>query len=174
MVWFIWFDYYSESKDLEFCLPCFLFKNVSKYGGYNFVGDGFGDWKNAQRMDNHATSSHSHVDYMHMGYDLMNSNQSIKVTLVNQTKKMNVEYRFRVNTSLIATKFLLRCDMPFRDVWCDPKFVKLKGLSDLYTKLVEINKCNIFDMVYKLLKLALVLQRETCFFSYKVCEESAM
>ncbi|XP_058775551.1 uncharacterized protein LOC131649810 [Vicia villosa] len=38
-----------------------------------------------------------------MGYALMNPNQSIKV-----------EYRVRVNTSLVATKFLLRCDMPFR------------------------------------------------------------
>jgi hypothetical protein len=48
--WFDLYDWidYSESKDLAFCLPCFLFKNVSKYGGVHFVGDGFGDWKNAQ------------------------------------------------------------------------------------------------------------------------------
>lgn len=33
---------------------------------------------------------------------------------VNQTKEMNVEYRVHVNTSLIATMFVLRCGMPFR------------------------------------------------------------
>jgi len=30
----------------------------------------------------------------------------------------------------------------------DPKFAKLKGLSDLCAKLVETNKCNTFAMVY--------------------------
>lgn len=44
-----------------------------------------------------------------------------------------------------------------RNIRCDPKFVNLKGLSDLCAILVEINTCNTFDMVYKLLKLALFL-----------------
>ena len=44
-----------------------------------------------------------------------------------------------------------------RNVRCDPKFAKLKGLSDLCAKLVETKKCNTFDIVYRLLKLALVL-----------------
>ncbi|RZC12172.1 hypothetical protein D0Y65_012116 [Glycine soja] len=44
-----------------------------------------------------------------------------------------------------------------RNVRCDPKFVKLKGLSDLCAKLVETKKCNTFDIVYRLPKLALVL-----------------
>jgi len=33
----------------------------------------------------------------------------------------------------------------------------LKGLSDICAKLVETNKCNTFAIVYKLLKLALLL-----------------
>jgi len=33
----------------------------------------------------------------------------------------------------------------------------LKGLSDICAKLVETNKCNTFVIVYKLLKLALLL-----------------
>ncbi|XP_057426549.1 uncharacterized protein LOC130719980 [Lotus japonicus] len=44
-----------------------------------------------------------------------------------------------------------------RNVRSDPKFAKLKGLSDLCAKLVETKRCNTFDIVYKLLKLALVL-----------------
>jgi len=43
------------------------------------------------------------------------------------------------------------------NVRSDPKFAKLKGLSELCAKLVETNKCNTFAMVYELLKLALFL-----------------
>jgi len=43
------------------------------------------------------------------------------------------------------------------NVRSDLKFAKLKGLSDLYAILVETNKCNTFDMIYKLLKLTLLL-----------------
>ncbi|XP_024642232.2 zinc finger MYM-type protein 1-like [Medicago truncatula] len=114
--WFNLYDWleYSESKNLAFCLPCFLFKNVSNYGGDHFVGDGFGDWKNPRKLANHATSNNSHVDCVHMGYALMNPNQSIKAAFVNQTKQMNVEYCVRVKTSLLATKYLLRCGLAFR------------------------------------------------------------
>jgi len=42
-----------------------------------------------------------------------------------------------------------------------PKFAKLKGLSELCAKLVETNKCHTFAMVYKLLKLALLLSVAT-------------
>jgi len=55
------------------------------------------------------------------------------------------------------------------DVRSDPKFAKLKGLSVLCVKLVDTNKCNTFDMVYKLLKLTLLLSVATasveCVFS---------
>jgi len=74
----------------------------------------FREWKNAQRLANHASSSH--VDCVHMGYAHMNSNQSIKASLFNQTKQINVEYRVRVNTSLLATKYLLRCGLPLDKV----------------------------------------------------------
>jgi hypothetical protein len=43
------------------------------------------------------------------------------------------------------------------NVQSNPKFAKLKGLSDLRAKLVETNNCNTFGMIYKLLKLALLL-----------------
>ncbi|RCW19135.1 hypothetical protein GLYMA_12G115000v4 [Glycine max] len=147
--WFDLYDWidYSESKDLAFCLPCFLFKNVSKYGGDHFVTEGFSDWKNSQRLANHATSSNSHVDCVHMSYALMNPNQSIKAAFVNQTKQRNSEYRVRVNTSLIATKFLLRCGMPFRG--SDESFNSLfKGpFLELVDTLKEINPeiANVID-----------------------------
>ncbi|KAL6505301.1 hypothetical protein OROGR_025118 [Orobanche gracilis] len=43
------------------------------------------------------------------------------------------------------------------DVRCDPNFSELKGLSDLCRKLVETNKCTTYNVVYKLVKLALIL-----------------
>uniref|UniRef100_A0A0R0F758 TTF-type domain-containing protein n=1 Tax=Glycine max TaxID=3847 RepID=A0A0R0F758_SOYBN len=138
--WFDLYDWidYSESKDLAFCLPCFLFKNVSKYRGDHFVTEG---------LANHATSSNSHVDCVHMSYALMNPNQSIKAAFVNQTKQMNSEYRVHINTSLIATKFLLRCGMPFRG--SDESFNSLfKGpFLELVDNLKEINPeiANVID-----------------------------
>jgi hypothetical protein len=47
------------------------------------------------------------------------------------------------------------------NVRSDPKFAKMKGTSELCAKLVETNKCNTFAMVYKLLKLALLLSVAT-------------
>ena len=47
------------------------------------------------------------------------------------------------------------------NVRSDPKLAKFKGLLDLCAKLVETNKCNTFVMVYKLLKLALLLSVAT-------------
>ena len=44
----------------------------------------------------------------------MNPKQSIGVVFANQDKTANVNYRIRVTTSLIATKFLLRFGFPFR------------------------------------------------------------
>ncbi|XP_057428022.1 uncharacterized protein LOC130721274 [Lotus japonicus] len=147
--WFDWYDWidYSESKDLAFCLPCFLFKNVYKYGGDHFVTEGFGDWKNSHRLGSHATSSNTHRDYVLKSYDLMNPKQSIEAALVNQTTQMSSEYRVRVNISLIATKFLLRCGMPFRG--SDESFNSLfKGpFLELVDTLKEINPeiANVID-----------------------------
>ncbi|KAH1195850.1 Zinc finger MYM-type protein 1 [Glycine max] len=95
--------------------------------------------ENSPRLANHATSSNSHVDCVHMSYVLMNPNQSIKAAFVNQTKQMNSKYRVRVNTSLIATKFLLRCGIPFRG--SDESFNSLfKGpFLELVDTLKEIN-----------------------------------
>lgn len=117
---------------MYFCLKMSL--NMGDY----YVGERFGDRKNAQRLVNLATSSNSHVDCVCMSYTLMNPNQSTKVAFVNQTKQMNVKYRARV-TSLIATKFILRYDMPFRG--SDESFNSLfKGLFfELIDTLKKIN-----------------------------------
>ncbi|KAL6552561.1 hypothetical protein OROHE_007925 [Orobanche hederae] len=115
--WFNKYDWleYSESADRAYCLSCYLFKNVSKYGGDHFVGLGFDDWNNPSRMGSHASATNgSHNDCVHMGHDLMNPNQSIVASLVKQTHKKNIDYKVRVGTSLLDTKYLLRYGSPFR------------------------------------------------------------
>jgi hypothetical protein len=44
-----------------------------------------------------------------------------------------------------------------RNVRGDPNFAKTKGLSDLCAKFVKTNKSTTFALVYKLVKLALIL-----------------
>jgi hypothetical protein len=48
-----------------------------------------------------------------------------------------------------------------RNVRGDPNFAKLKGLLDLCAKLVKSNKSTTFDLVSKLMKLALILSVAT-------------
>jgi len=59
-----------------------------------------------------------------MSHNLMNPNQSIGAEFAKQNKTTNVNYRVRVNISLIATKYLLRCGFPFRGSYesCDSLF----------------------------------------------------
>ncbi|KAG4924534.1 hypothetical protein JHK87_050074 [Glycine soja] len=58
-------------------------------------------------------------------------------------------------------KKLLRMVELYPNDFVDVSEVVLKGLSDLCAKLVETKKCNTFDIVYRLLKLALVLSVAT-------------
>ncbi|KAK2438041.1 zinc finger MYM-type protein [Trifolium repens] len=76
--------------------------------------------------------------------DLINA-----LSLVNATKQELQEMRDEGWEELISKVVNL-----YR---ADSNFAKLKGLPDLCAKLVETKKCNTFDIVYKLLKLALVL-----------------
>ncbi|XP_058733834.1 uncharacterized protein LOC131605505 [Vicia villosa] len=58
--------------------------------GGHFVGDGFGDWKNAQRLANHATSSNRHVDCVHMVLPLL-------FTLLKKTSEKARKKGFPIN-----------------------------------------------------------------------------
>jgi len=66
---------------------------------------------------------------------------------------------FYPNYFIDVSKVALRTQLKnyVTDVRSDPKFAKLKELSDLCAKHVETNKCNTFVVVYKLLKLTLLL-----------------
>jgi len=66
---------------------------------------------------------------------------------------------FYLNDFIEVLKVALRHQLKnyVTNVRSNLKFAKLKGLLNLCAKLVETNKCNTFVMVYKLLKLTLLL-----------------
>lgn len=74
-------------------------------------------------------------------------------------KKLLRMIELYLNDYVDVSKVVLRRQLQnyVRNAWCDPKFRKLKEISNFCAKLVEKNKCNTIDTVYKLLKLALVL-----------------
>jgi len=82
--------------------------------------------------------------------------KSFTVFDVNKLLRMT---EFYPNYFIDVSKMVLRTQFKnyVTNVWSDPKFAKLKGLSDLGAKVVETNKYNTFVIVYKLLKLALLL-----------------
>jgi len=59
------------------------------------------------------------------------------------------------DVSEVVVRFQLKSYV--RNVRGDPNFAKLKGFSDLCATLVKTNKCTTFNVVYKLVKLALIL-----------------
>lgn len=66
-----------------------------------------------------------------------------------------------------ANYYSLMCLLFRVNVRFNIKFVNLKGVLDLHVKFIETNKCKIFDMVYKFLKLTLVLK----FVKNKLCNK---
>jgi len=89
----------------------------------------------------------------------LNLAKSFVAFVVNKLLRMTEFYPNDIDVSEVALHYQLKNYVT--NVRSDPKFAKLKRLSDLCAKLVETNKCNTFVMVYKLLKLALPLSVAT-------------
>ncbi|XP_058733714.1 uncharacterized protein LOC131605366 [Vicia villosa] len=100
--------------------------------GGHLVAEGFGDWKNAQRLDNRVTSSNSHIDCVHMGYGLVNSNHCITVAFVNQMKKMNVKYCVCVNRYRLVVDYMKNHMFLANDTRWDSHFRTITSLMTLY------------------------------------------
>ena len=77
------------------------------------------------------------------------SAKSFAIFDVNKLLRM---IEFYPNNFIDVSKVALRTQLKnyVTNVRSDPKFAKLKGLSNLCAKHVETNKCNTFAMVYKL------------------------
>jgi len=86
----------------------------------------------------------------------LNPAKSFAAFDVNKLSRMN---KFYANDLIDVPEVALRHQLKnyVTNVRYNPKFAMFKGLSDLCAKFIETNKCNTFAMVYKLLKLALLL-----------------
>uniref|UniRef100_K7MT71 HAT C-terminal dimerisation domain-containing protein n=1 Tax=Glycine max TaxID=3847 RepID=K7MT71_SOYBN len=116
----------------------------------------------------HATTS-SVSDLHHYKHDYLFSILDLQLHEINDSpsssfeafdvKKLLRMVELYPNDFVDVPKVVVRHQLQnyVRNVRCDPKFAKLKGLSDLCAKLVKTKKCNTFDIVYRLQKLALVL-----------------
>ncbi|GAV90786.1 DUF4371 domain-containing protein, partial [Cephalotus follicularis] len=90
---FSWLDY-SPSKDVIFCLLCFLFNNKStgRFGSTAFTHDGFNNWKKVNCGSNCAFLVHmgkdpnsQHNVAQSCYTDLKNQAQHIETVIIRQT-----------------------------------------------------------------------------------------
>ncbi|RID52902.1 hypothetical protein BRARA_G00332 [Brassica rapa] len=112
-----WLEY-SVSKDKPFCLCCYLFRDdIPKHGGnYAFVTEGFSCWKKPEALSEHVggINSFHNIDVKRLCDDLMNQGQSIVHAFYKQGDVVKNEYRIRLNTSVDASRYLLRQGLYFR------------------------------------------------------------
>ncbi|KAK1352782.1 zinc finger MYM-type protein 1-like [Heracleum sosnowskyi] len=108
-----WLEY-SIEKDAAFCLFCYLCKgNVGEQDC--FVRTGYSNWKKRDRFGTHAGkpgSAHSHA--LKKCNALLNQKQHIATFFTKQSKKDQVEYRVRLESSIDSIRFLLQQGLPFR------------------------------------------------------------
>ncbi|KAJ9177312.1 hypothetical protein P3X46_012546 [Hevea brasiliensis] len=104
-----WFDEfsnwleYSIEKDAAYCLYCFLFTaGYSERGHDTFVFEGFTNWQKKKRLREHVGDHNSDHNKCRLACeDLMNQAQ-------------HIEYRCRLNASIICLCYLLMQGLAFR------------------------------------------------------------
>ncbi|KAH9779330.1 TTF-type domain-containing protein [Citrus sinensis] len=100
---FPWLEY-SEVKDSAFCFPCFLFDEIPS-NNPKFVIEGFSSWK---RVNN----GNKCPFLQHEGGPSSHHNKNILINA--QTSQQLLENRLRLNTSIIAVKWLAKQACAFR------------------------------------------------------------
>ncbi|KAK6125832.1 hypothetical protein DH2020_040428 [Rehmannia glutinosa] len=111
-----WLEY-SISKDVAYCLYCYLFKaNKGKQsGGDAFVSEGFTYWKNKERLKTHVGKHDSEHNQARMKCEaLMNQGQHIQTVWHKQSKQAKDDYRIRLYSSVDCTRLLLQQGLAFR------------------------------------------------------------
>ncbi|XP_049414605.1 uncharacterized protein LOC125877318 [Solanum stenotomum] len=114
-----WLEY-SITKDVAFCLCCYLFKNECESRGYvvdaAFTKIGYRAWKKAtERFRAHVGDINSiHNKCFNKMLDLMNQSQSIRTSFDKKSKKEKSESRRRLSASVDVTRFLLKLGLSFR------------------------------------------------------------
>ncbi|GAA0147548.1 hypothetical protein LIER_07221 [Lithospermum erythrorhizon] len=111
-----WMEY-SEHDDAVFCLPCYLFKDVTKYDGDSFVGRGNGlkDWNHSTEGLNRHASSDCHKLFITKCRNLMSEKQSIYTSLRKQNEIVDSEYTIKLKISFLAARLLMQGGQAFQD-----------------------------------------------------------
>ncbi|XP_050233431.2 uncharacterized protein LOC126681917 [Mercurialis annua] len=101
-----WFDEfkpwleYSIAKDAAFCLYCYLFSAGRSERGHDaFVTEGFNAWRKKERLT---------------CQNLMNQAQHIEVCFSKQSEQAKLDYRCRLNASIICLRYLMMQGLAFR------------------------------------------------------------
>ncbi|XP_052885322.1 uncharacterized protein LOC108484949 [Gossypium arboreum] len=128
---FSWLEY-SPSKDVVFCLPCFLFNSnpTSRFGSTAFTHNGFSNWKKVHDGCNCAFLTH-------MGKDpnsLYNNAQRAYVDLMNQAQHIEVSLDRQTTQQISANP--LRHDESSGSKNCG-NFLELLSLLASYDEKVE-------------------------------------
>ncbi|XP_015087081.1 zinc finger MYM-type protein 5-like [Solanum pennellii] len=114
-----WLEY-SITKDVAFCLCCYLFKNEYESRGdvvyAAFTKTGFRAWNKAtERFRAHVGDVNSiHYKCFNKMLDLMNESQSIRTSFDKKSKKEKSESGRRLSASVDVTRFLLKLGLSFR------------------------------------------------------------
>ncbi|KAG8374845.1 hypothetical protein BUALT_Bualt10G0037900 [Buddleja alternifolia] len=109
-----WLEY-STNKDASFCLPCYVFNNISnnRFGTNAFTETGFRNWRKVNDGNRCAFLKHigtnpssPHNQCVRACDDLMAQSQHIDKILHKQSSNMIAENRLRLKTSIDAIRWL--------------------------------------------------------------------
>ncbi|XP_041997224.1 uncharacterized protein LOC121747282 [Salvia splendens] len=116
-----WFDEfkdwleYSVTKEAAFCLYCYLFSRLHGNGQDAFVSGGFTVWRKKERLRDHVGNHKSTHNRCRLACeDLMNQAQHIEVSLAKQSTQSKLDYRLRLNATIISLRYLIMQGLPFR------------------------------------------------------------
>ncbi|XP_047948935.1 zinc finger MYM-type protein 1-like [Salvia hispanica] len=116
-----WFDEfkdwleYSVTKEAAFCLYCYLFSRLHGNGQDAFVSGGFTVWRKKERLRDHVGNHKSAHNRCRLACeDLMNQAQHIEVSFAKQSTQSKLDYRLRLNATIISLRYLIMQGLPFR------------------------------------------------------------
>jgi hypothetical protein len=116
--WFDEFDWleYSESKDVAYCLYCYLFFNsakTDKFGSSVFAHQGYVNWKKAKDTFSKHSVCKTHAEARLKCDDFMNQRTSVGRKLVEIRNEEEKRYEIHLTSSLDVAKFIISQGQPF-------------------------------------------------------------
>ncbi|XP_024630704.1 zinc finger MYM-type protein 1-like [Medicago truncatula] len=118
--WFLefgsWLEY-SVSKDVVFCLCCYLMRfEIGENKGWDaFFTERFSNWKKKDRLNVHVGGPNSaHNQAWRKCNALMNQKQHIEVVVNKQSDLVKREYRIHLTGTIECIRLLLKLGLAFR------------------------------------------------------------